>query len=127
MTRIAYVDSSCVVAIAFSERGSTELARRLATYDQRVSSNLLEAELRSACWREGHDVNREVLDGIDWVQADRPLRDELIAVLEVGYLRGADAWHIATALFATTDPSDVHFETLDVPQRRIAAALGFKT
>lgn len=125
--KIAYVDSSCLAAIAFSERGSAAVARRLAAYDQRVSSNLLEAELRSAFHRQGRVVERELLEGVDWVHITRSLREELAAVFAIGYLRGADAWHVATALFAADDPSSIYFETLDLPQRRVAAALGFKT
>lgn len=125
--KIAYVDSSCLAAIAFEEKGSAAVARRLAAYDQLFSSNLMEAELRSAHRREGQSIDRELFHGIDWVHVNRPLSEELAAVLSEGYLRGADAWHVATALFASSDPTAVYFETLDQPQRRIAAVLGFKT
>ena len=42
--RAAYVDSSCLVAIAFQEPGSDRLAQRLEQCDELYSSNLLEAE-----------------------------------------------------------------------------------
>ena len=48
MSGVAYVDTSCVVAIAFAERGAASLARRLRNFDEIVASDLLEAELRSA-------------------------------------------------------------------------------
>ena len=41
-----YVDTSCLVAIAFEETGWNELAMKLLSYQNLVSSNLLEAELR---------------------------------------------------------------------------------
>ena len=41
---LAHVDTSALVA--FGERGAGALARRLEKYDELLSSNLLEAELR---------------------------------------------------------------------------------
>ena len=32
--KVAYVDTSCLVAIAFGERGTAALARRLAGFDE---------------------------------------------------------------------------------------------
>ena len=43
------------------------------------------------------------------------------------YLRGADLWHVATALYLAESPADVDFLTLDPAQREAAAALGFPT
>ena len=51
--RLAYVDTSCLVAIAFAEAGATKVAGRLERMDRLFASNLLEAELRSALAREG--------------------------------------------------------------------------
>ena len=51
--KATYVDSSCLVAIAFGEEGAEELTARLEQFDLLVSSNLLEAELRAALCREG--------------------------------------------------------------------------
>jgi len=51
--RLAYVDTSCLVAIAFEEPGADAVAARLLRFDRRFSSNLLEAELRSTLLREG--------------------------------------------------------------------------
>jgi uncharacterized protein with PIN domain len=45
---LAYVDTSCLVAVVFDEPGAQELAIQLEGYDRLVASNLLEAELRSA-------------------------------------------------------------------------------
>jgi len=50
---------------------------------------------------------------------------ELTRVLDVGYLRAADCWHLATALFLAPDPSKLAFVTLDASQRKVARSLGF--
>jgi uncharacterized protein with PIN domain len=124
---VAYVDTSCLVAIAFGEKGSGALARRLETFDDLVSSNLLEAELRSAFKRESVSPVPEMLSAISYVVPDRPLSREIEAVLEAGLVRGADCWHLATALFLSEDPSQLSFITLDARQKAVAGALGFRT
>lgn len=47
--------------------------------------------------------------------------------LTAGYLRGADLWHVACALYLAEVPSDVTFLSLDDRQRTVAEALGFRT
>lgn len=123
----AYVDTSCYVAIAFRERGATALRRRLDGFDDLFSSNLLEAELRSAFRREGIAGDPDPLRAVSWVIPDRPLSAELSRVLSAGYLHGADAWHLATALFLAGDPRSLAFVTLDARQEAVAATLGFET
>ncbi len=122
------MDTSCLVAIALAEPGAGRAAQRLEQFDQRFSSNLLEAELRSALARE--QQNREpveLLSRITWVFPNRPLNPEFRAVLSHGYVKRADLWHISCALFLSPDPHEITFLTLDQRQRRIAAALGFAT
>ena len=123
---VAYVDTSALVAIAFNERGAAVLARRLDAFSRLLSSNLLEAELRAAFTREGHHFAPSLVSGIEWVLPDRPLTDEFGTVLQVGYLRGADLWHVATALYLARDPGEISFVTLDDRQRTVAVALGFQ-
>lgn len=123
--KAAYVDTSCFVAIAFGERGATALARRLAAFDELLASSLLEAELRAAFAREGIAGEPHALSAITWISPDRPLRPEIVRVLETGYVRGADCWHLATALYLAPDPGELTFLTLDVRQRGVAEALGF--
>lgn len=123
----AYVDTSCLVAIAFDERGATALARRLGTFDDLLSSNLLEAELRAAFLREGVEEDPAILGAVSWIVPDRPLSGEITAVLNAGHVRGADCWHLATALYVAEDPEELSFLTLDSRQRVVAAALGFRT
>ncbi|HUP49575.1 MAG TPA: PIN domain-containing protein [Thermoanaerobaculia bacterium] len=120
-----YVDTSCLVAIAFGERGADRMIGRLVSSDRLLSSNLLEAELRSAVAREGISAGvDDLIGGVTWVFPDRSLTREFDTVLSAGYVRGADLWHLAVALFV--DPKrEIAFITLDQRQKRIARALGF--
>ena len=92
-----------------------------------ASSNLLEAEVRSAFARERRTFDPGVLSNIEWVYTYRSLGSEFDRVLNAGYLRGADLWHMATALYTFRNPPGVTFLTLDLRQRSIAANLGFQT
>ena len=114
----AYIDTSVIAAIALNEVGSYH-ARRLDDFSQLFSSNLLEAEVRAALAREGR---REAgfISGIEWVFPDRSLGPELAVALAAGYLRGADLWHIATALYAAPEPGEIAFVTLDNRQRSMS-------
>ena len=122
---IAYVDTSALVAIAFKEPGGSQAGERLEGFS-RLLSNLLEAELRAAFARERQKFDAEVLSSIEWILPDRPLAIELARALEAGYLRGADLWHIATALYIAPRAEEIGFITPDGPQREVAAALGFQ-
>ena len=123
---VAYVDTSALVAVAFDERGGVPIARRLDECSRLLSSNLLEAEVRAVFAREHLDFAANLIAGIEWVLPDRPLAPELAAVLESGYLRGADLWHVATALYAIPEPSQAAFITADTRQQAVAEVLGFE-
>lgn len=123
----AYVDTSAALAIAFQEPGYEAIAQRLREFPHLWSSNLLEAELRSAFARERRIYFPNLVPGITWIFPDRALSHEIAAVLRVGYLRGADLWHVAAALYQADDPREVAFVTMDNRQRGVAAALGFQT
>jgi predicted nucleic acid-binding protein len=124
---LAYVDTSCLVAIAFDEPGATRLAARLQRFNRLFASNLLEAELRSALTREGVADGREVamLSWLSWIYPNRPLTPEFARITALGYLKGADLWHLATALFLAPDGKGLVFLTLDKRQRDIGAKLRF--
>lgn len=121
----AFIDTSCLVAIVFGEAGGTAMARRLESLDRIFASNLLEAELRAAFVREDLPADHPVLDRITWVLPQRPLGREITAALGSGYLRGADLWHLASALYLAGNPRDLPFLTLDERQAAVALRLGF--
>ncbi len=124
---VGYLDTSCLIAVAFGEPGARTLARVLEGYAELVSSNLLEAELRAALSREKVEGGGDLLDGVSWVFPDRRLTPEMERVLAARSLRGADLWHLACALYLAESPGDMDFLTLDAAQRDAAAALGFRT
>ena len=124
---IAYVDTSCLVAIVLGERGSAALEKRLVTFGELAASNLLDAELRATLVREGVAPDPDFLAGISWILPDRPLAVEIERVLAAGYVRGADCWHLAVALYIADDPAELTFLTRDNKQREVARALGFDT
>jgi PIN domain len=123
---LAYVDTSCLVAIAFDEPGATRLAARLQRFDRLLASNLLEAELRSALTCEGVG-GREIsmLSWLTWIYPNRPLAVEFARITALGYLKGAHLWHLANALFLAPDGRQLAFLTLDKRQRDVGAKLGF--
>ena len=123
---VAYVDTSALVAVAFDERGGKAIAERLDQCSRLLASNLLEAELRAVFARERLDFAVSLVAGIEWILPDRPLAPEMTAVLESGYLRGADLWHVATALYAIAEPGQIAFVTRDERQQAAAAELGFQ-
>ncbi|MCY4360680.1 MAG: PIN domain-containing protein [Gammaproteobacteria bacterium] len=123
---VAYVDTSALIAVAFNEGGGAAIVNRLAEPSYLLSSNLLEAELRSACSREGTGFSPNLFSNLKWVLPDRSLTPEITAVLEAGYLRGADLWHVASALYVAQDPGEMWFVTADERQRTVAEAVGFK-
>jgi hypothetical protein len=114
------------VAIGFGEHGATSIGRRLRRFDELVSSNLLEAELRSTFAREKLPLPAELMSAISWVIPDRPLHAEIAQVLTAGQMRGADCWHIAAALYLSPEPAAITFLTLDERQRGVAETLGFE-
>ena len=121
----AYVDTSVLTALAFGEPGAEAHARRLDEFSGLISSNLLEAELRAAFVREDLFFQESAIARIEWVLPERPLAREFAAVLEAGYLRGADLWHVAVALYVSPGPGSLSFATLDARQSAVADALGF--
>ena len=76
--------------------------------------------------RDARDLDDVYVPRIKWVIPQRALSGEIARVLSVGYVRGADAWHLAAALYATLELEVAAFITLDRQQRRVAEALGFE-
>lgn len=115
-----------LIAITFDESEGARMARRLPEYDRLYSSNLLEAEFRSALLREAVDAYPgDYLAPIGWILPDGPLSAEIERASGARYLRGADLWHLACALHLCPNPATLSFLTLDRRQRAAARNLGF--
>jgi hypothetical protein len=126
--KFSYIDTSVVVGIAFSEPDAATFPSRLARFGRVFSSNLLEAEFRSTLLREKvGDSGESLLGFITWIYPNRSLKPEIDRVAASGYLRGADLWHLANALFLAPDSRELTFLTLDRRQREVAVELGFRT
>lgn len=107
------------------------MATLLGHAESLVSSNLLEAELRATFLREqignGEEERLEaLLARMSWILPDQALSEEMRQVARHGYVRGADLWHLACALFLSGDSRDLVFATFDLRQREIAKSLGFE-
>ncbi len=125
--RLAYVDSSCFLAIAFCEPGYQDVLLRLSRLDRLFASTFLEAEVRAALAREGVEGSwRNLFSWVTWVFPDRRLTLELDRILAVSTPRGADLWHLSCALFLKSRISDLGFLTLDGNQDGAARKLGFR-
>lgn len=127
--KVAYVDSSILVGILFGEKDSLKWQRLLNLQDEVVSSFLTEAELFSAATREKVDLKsvEELLQFVSFIQPDRFLREEYHRIFSYGYVKGADACHLASALYLDPEAKVLKFLTADSKQKQIAAQLGFST
>lgn len=126
--RVAYVDTSAIVAIGFKEAGHNLITKKLRRFQHVFSHHLLEAEIFSSLRREryGTDAFAELLAGVRLVFPDQSLSSELDRVFQHGYIRGADALHLATALWLAGDQTkEIRFISLDRTQSEFAEALGF--
>ena len=123
---IGYVDTSAIVSLAFDEEDAERVARALQGVLRLVSSNLLEAELRSACNRRGFAFPDALVSALHWIHPRRPLTGEFRVATRAGSLRGADLWHVACALCLSPTASDLAFVTMDLDQAKVAARLGFR-
>ena len=125
--KVAFVDSSVIVALALNESAMPELRTRLLEFDALYASPLLEAEYASACRRENLAPDARLLNVLEWVVVRRSLRTEIHRTLEAGYVRGADCHHLATALSLAPTPEQLTFLTGDTRQLAVARTLGFQT
>ena len=126
----AYLDSSFLLSMILNQTDSSGLRIVLSQYDRVVSGDLIVAECLSVARRESFDVDAvlAVLGSVDLVHPSRSLASEIRHALNEAYLRGADLWHVACALFVATDsPSTIAFLSRDRSQRRVASHLGFET
>jgi predicted nucleic acid-binding protein len=120
-----YVDTSILVAMFFE--GPTRYPSLLQEIDTLMSSALIEAEFLSVIAREKADINAGLryLKQISLVAPDRSLSKELEYIFSKSYVRGADAFHLACALYLDPKGSELKFLTADKQQEKAAQAIGF--
>lgn len=114
--KAAYLDSSSLLSIVFSEPGHDQVAACIEDCELLFSSNLMEAEVRSALRREAVNIPVEdLIEGYEWILPSRALGSEFGRALAAGYLNGADLWHVACALVLAEQiaPDPVSFISLD--------------
>jgi hypothetical protein len=125
---VTYVDTSCLISVAFEEPGFEAVARFLAQSAPLIASNLLEAELRAALAAEEAEGDADrLLEKIGWLLPDRDLGPEIRRIHRLGPLGGAETWHLAAALWLSPAGAPLAFATLHPRQRAAAARLGFAT
>lgn len=118
-----------LISVCFKEHGYDVVQKVLNQADHVYSSGLAEAEIMAACARESvpYAQVEEALGKLIFTYPSRSLKHELETVFASGYLRGADAHHLATALFLDPTTKFLRFLTADKRQSELAAKLGFKT
>ncbi len=126
--KIVYVDSSVFIGILCHEPGSSVSEKALTAADKIVSSILTEAEVYSVAVRERLDwgIVSSIYSGVSLIFPDRSLENELTRVLSCGYVRGADAFHLACALYLDPCAKEIIFLTADRAQAACARTLGFR-
>lgn len=124
----AYIDTSLLIHARFEDVGR-RTARRIEAYDRLFSAELLLAEMMAFGRRESVEPSLifDAVKGISWILPERPLAGELARIIEQGYLRGADLWHLACACYLSPVPERVAFLTRDSLQHQVAYRLGFHT
>jgi len=128
MAGIAYLDSSAFLAMSFHQPEGRDLRRRLRSIHRLIASDLLISEVCSAFQREGLPLEplARQLAALDIITTSLTT-DILAKVLEVGYARGADAHHLASAFwFCSGATENLYFISLDAAQLSSAKKLGFK-
>lgn len=122
-----YIDTSVLVAMFFEN--SEQYSQFLEDAEEIVSSSLLEAEFLSVIHREKANVSEGLrfLKQISLVVPDRSISKELELIFSKAYVRGADAFHLACALYLDPKANELRFLTADKQQEKAAKALGFTT
>lgn len=123
-----YVDSSVLVALLLEQHSHKVYSNLLSKSEGNYSSFLLEAEVSAAAAREkvSPDDAEEFIDLISQVIPERSLRMEYRQIFQAGFCRGADACHLATALYLDPETKNLTFLTADKEQAGLARAVGFK-
>ena len=122
--KLVYVDTSVLLATALGEPGCERVRKTLRRFDGLVTSGLTEAEFAARLRRE-QVVGKAIPGQVAFVSHPPRLSAEVERVLDAGYARGADTWHIAVALFVDPTAKSLKFATLDAKQADVARAVGF--
>ena len=130
-----YVDSSVLLRVVLNESGALREWRRIR---RPLASELVRLECRRTIDRArirdrlSDDVVAqqraavlEVLDGFDTVPVDRVILERAAEPFPT-LIGSLDAIHLATALFARTQVTDLRFATHDRELAIAAQAMGFK-
>ena len=120
---ILYVDTSVVAALLFAEKNYKDVNKRLNQADRIVSSHLMIAKREDISF---DDID-QYLQYFDIAVPDRTLQAEVISILEQTYCRGADAFHIATAIYLDPKMEKLKFYSFDKQQLVAAKNIGLKT
>lgn len=123
-----YLDSSIAVGILLEQNEYKKYHSVISGSHHVFSSHLLEAELLSAAKREDVSLAMAVhlLQRFSLVFVESSLQAELMQIFELGYCKGPDACHLATALYLNPQANEFLFLTADKTQRSLARKLGFK-
>ena len=124
---MVYIDTSVILSKLFKE--PTKFKWNKLKGQKLLSSSLIYYETMSACKREGikYTDATSLLKAINIVSPNKILEDEVAGILEIGYLRGADLTHLATALWLSrNEPKNLVFLSFDNSQLKVARELGFE-
>ena len=120
-----FVDTSVFASILLKETGALKFQKKLRAAKTVISSSLLEAELYAICKREKIEFSiiDEALSYISLLFPEKSLKTEYARIFSHGYCRGADAHHIACALYLDPELKNLKFLTADKRQMDIVKAL----
>lgn len=123
----AYADTSALVAVQFAEPTRSAYLRVFRAQRRLVTTTLAQAELWATMIREQEplDSTDRLLQRLEIFVPPDDLASECREALSVGYLRGADLWHVASAMrLAGKHRKQLTFCTGDAQQAKIAGQVG---
>jgi predicted nucleic acid-binding protein len=125
---LVYIDTSVLVSVFFKEDVSSKYLNFFSKKYQLISSSLMLAEFYSVLNREKVEIafSQDLLSYIQIINLIDDLDYYLKEVLDHGYLKGADLFHLAVAHQLSPYGEELFFLTADKQQARIATKLGFK-
>jgi len=127
--KAVYVDTSVLVSLYFEEETpqNESFKKILNSAEEVLSSSLIESEFLSVLSREKLAFSEGVqfLRQVSLVLPDRSLTPEFQRIFSTGFLRGADAHHLACALYLDPTATELVFLTADLQQKDMAKQLNF--